>query len=66
MGSEMCIRDSYKTTNYYDAASDRSMNWADPDLAIDWSASVDEDLLSDKDRSAPGFAELTEKGDVFV
>lgn len=57
---------NYKTTNYYDAASDRSMNWADPDLAIDWSASVDEDLLSDKDRSAPSFAELTEKGDVFV
>ncbi len=57
---------SYKTTNYYNAESDRSMSWSDDDLAVDWQEFVDSSLLSAKDAAAPSFSELVEKGEVFV
>ncbi|NYH98062.1 dTDP-4-dehydrorhamnose 3,5-epimerase [Cupriavidus plantarum] len=46
---------SYKVTDYYDAASERSVLWNDPTLAIDWPMTVPL-LLSDKDRAASPFA----------
>jgi dTDP-4-dehydrorhamnose 3,5-epimerase len=42
----------YKTTTYYDAASDRSLAWNDPDIGIDWPIAGIEPALSEKDRNA--------------
>jgi dTDP-4-dehydrorhamnose 3,5-epimerase len=43
----------YKCTDYYHAASERSLAWNDPELAIDWPlASGVRPLLSAKDESA--------------
>jgi len=42
----------YKVDNFYNAESDGSVIWNDPDLAIDWGQTADI-LLSDKDRAAP-------------
>ena len=44
----------YKTTAYYEPASERSILWNDPDLAIDWQLSSPP-LLSAKDSLAPRF-----------
>lgn len=51
-GSELI----YKTTDYYDKATDRSIRWDDPQLAIAWPAGL-APLLSDKDRAAAAFAD---------
>lgn len=42
----------YKATEYYDAASDRSIAWNDPEIGIDWPLAGVEPVLSDKDRNA--------------
>jgi dTDP-4-dehydrorhamnose 3,5-epimerase len=41
----------YKCTNVYDKASEGSIVWNDPDLAINWGAA--EPLLAEKDSLAP-------------
>jgi dTDP-4-dehydrorhamnose 3,5-epimerase len=41
----------YKCTALYDAQSDRSILWNDPDIGIEWP--VKEPLLSSKDATAP-------------
>jgi len=46
----------YKTTAFYDKASERSVRWNDPDIAIAWPKSV-APILSDKDAIAPRFAD---------
>ena len=46
----------YKTTDFYDKASERAIRWDDPALDIAWPASV-APILSDKDAAAPAFAE---------
>jgi dTDP-4-dehydrorhamnose 3,5-epimerase len=46
--SEMAIF-SYMCTNFYDAATENSLLWNDPQIAIDWP--IDNPLLSDKDKS---------------
>jgi dTDP-4-dehydrorhamnose 3,5-epimerase len=43
---------TYKCTGYYDAASDRTLRWDDPRLAIAWP--VRDLVLSPKDAEAPG------------
>ena len=43
----------YKCTTQWDAKSDRSIAWNDPDLAIDWR--VAEPIVSAKDGAAPSF-----------
>ncbi len=43
---------AYKVDNYYDRASDGSVRWDDPDLAIDWGVSADTVTVSDKDADA--------------
>jgi dTDP-4-dehydrorhamnose 3,5-epimerase len=43
----------YKTTGYYEPQSDRSLNWADPAIGIEW-PQLDGSLgLSAKDQAAP-------------
>lgn len=41
----------YKCTTLYDAASDRSIFWNDPDIGIGWP--IEEPILSAKDAAAP-------------
>jgi len=45
----------YKTTDFYDKASERSIVWNDPDLGIAW-PSEGAPVLSAKDAAAPAFA----------
>jgi dTDP-4-dehydrorhamnose 3,5-epimerase len=45
----------YKCTGHYAPAAERAVRWNDPDLAIAWP--VDDPVLSERDRRAPGFAE---------
>ena len=49
---------TYLCTAAYDAASDRSVRWDDPRLAIDWP--VAKPVLSAKDARAPGLDEIDE------
>ncbi|WP_434607645.1 dTDP-4-dehydrorhamnose 3,5-epimerase [Pseudomonas sp. R1-7] len=42
----------YKTTNYYDPASERSLLWNDPALNIDWQLGDIQPQLSGKDMAA--------------
>ncbi|WP_242205742.1 MULTISPECIES: dTDP-4-dehydrorhamnose 3,5-epimerase [unclassified Pseudomonas] len=41
----------YKTTNYYDPGSERSLLWNDPELNINWPGQLDP-VLSSKDQGA--------------
>lgn len=46
----------YKADNFYNAASDRSIRWDDPNLAIDWGIGLNINIgpiLSEKDAAAP-------------
>ncbi len=42
----------YKTTDFWHAASERSLKWDDPALGIDWPVTVTP-ILSGKDAAAP-------------
>ncbi len=44
---------AYKVDAFYDGASDGSVKWNDPDLAIDWGVGEGDASLSDKDAKAP-------------
>jgi len=41
---------SYKTTDYYSPAGERTVAWDDPDIAIPWPVSAADVIISDKDR----------------
>lgn len=43
----------YKTTDYYDRASEGAILWSDPDLAIDWPGDASHFIVSEKDALAP-------------
>lgn len=43
----------YKCTAYYHQPSERTINWDDPDLAIDWGTTTP--LVSEKDRNGSPF-----------
>lgn len=55
-GSELL----YKTTDYYDKASERSIRWDDPTIAITWPTELTP-ILAAKDAEAPALADA----DVF-
>lgn len=48
----------YKTTDYYDKASEGALHWNDPQLSIDWPVS-EIYIVSDKDNEAPGVESLS-------
>lgn len=48
----------YKCDNFYAPQSEGAIAWDDPDLGIDWQISIDEILLSGKDKSHPKLAEI--------
>jgi dTDP-4-dehydrorhamnose 3,5-epimerase len=54
--SERCLF-SYKCTEFYNPAHERSIRWNDPDLGIHWPLS-DEWILSNKDLSAPVLSQI--------
>jgi len=47
----------YKVTEYYSPECDRSIQWNDPDVGIDWMIGDGEPILSDKDAAAPPLSE---------
>ena len=49
-------RVSYKVNNYWDKASERSLNYGDPALDINWYPIAN--IVSEKDRDAPHLDEL--------
>lgn len=48
----------YKCTDFYAPDCDGSIKFDDPDLAIDWGMDTTHAVLSDKDKSAPAFADF--------
>lgn len=48
----------YKCDNFYNKESECGVQPLDEDLAVDWKISVDEMILSDKDREALSFKEV--------
>ncbi|MEB3335058.1 MAG: dTDP-4-dehydrorhamnose 3,5-epimerase [Cyanobacteriota bacterium] len=57
----------YKATTFWNKASERSIRWDDPALAIDWPFPPGElpPAVSDKDALAPTLAEAAASGEVF-
>ncbi len=45
----------YKVSNYYDAASEGSIRFDDPDLGVNWRGEASDFTLSEKDRQAIAF-----------
>ncbi len=56
---------AYKVTDFYDPATDRSMQWNDPELGIDWPEVANPESLSAKDLNGSPMAELKLKGELF-
>lgn len=54
----------YKTTDYWFKELERSLNFCDPDIGINWP--IDKKLIrmSEKDTKACNFAEAIQKGDI--
>ncbi len=48
----------YKCDNFYAPQNEGAIAWDDPNLGIDWQISIDEILLSEKDKSHPRLAEV--------
>jgi dTDP-4-dehydrorhamnose 3,5-epimerase len=48
----------YKCSDYYAPDCDRSLQFDDPEIGIDWGVTRDAAVLSEKDRIAPSLADL--------
>jgi len=54
---------AYKADNYYNKESEGAIRFDDEKIGVDWKLAdlgVGEVIVSDKDKTAPGFEELTE------
>ncbi len=51
----------YKCDNFYDKNSEVGVAYNDPALEIDWQVPQEEQILSDKDKNNPAFAEAVQK-----
>jgi dTDP-4-dehydrorhamnose 3,5-epimerase len=49
---------TYQLSSFYDGETEKGIAWDDPDIGVDWQ--VDEPLLSDRDKTAPKFAEAAQ------
>ena len=49
---------AYKVDAFYDGASDGSVQWNDPNLAIDWGVAAEDVSLSEKDAKAPAWTDF--------
>jgi dTDP-4-dehydrorhamnose 3,5-epimerase len=59
----------YKASGFWSKASERSLRWDDPQLAIIWPLdrlNGDAPLLAEKDAAAPSFAEAVAAEEVFA
>jgi len=48
----------YKVDNYYSPSHDLGVSWDDADISIAWPLSIDDNVLSEKDRNLPRLNEL--------
>lgn len=53
-GTEIC----YKCSDFYSPEAEGAINFADPEIGIDWGIDPIDAIASDKDRSAPLLADL--------
>lgn len=54
----------YKCTTLYDRESDGGVNWMDPELDIHWWRTIDNPIMSDKDKNLPGVREWLAQGEL--
>ena len=50
---------AYKVSSYFDPETEAGIAWDDPEIGIEWPLS--DPLLSERDRSAPRLAEVTDR-----
>ena len=59
----------YKTNDYWDKDTERSLSWKDPDLKIDWPITDDPEkfkiIINDKDSVAPTIKEIEKAGELL-
>ena len=59
----------YKTTNYWDKNSERTLHWKDSKLKINWhlkNLNLKEPKLSLKDSNGYSLSQLISNGDLFI
>jgi dTDP-4-dehydrorhamnose 3,5-epimerase len=49
---------AYQVSSYYDPATESGIAWNDPEVGLDWQ--VTDPLLSERDKSAPTLAEISD------
>jgi dTDP-4-dehydrorhamnose 3,5-epimerase len=49
----------YQVSSLYDPATEAGIAWDDPEVGVDWG--VDEPLLSQRDKDAPGLTEIADQ-----
>jgi dTDP-4-dehydrorhamnose 3,5-epimerase len=49
---------AYQVSSYYEPATEAGIAWNDPDVGVDWQ--VSDPLLSERDKSAPTLAEISD------
>ncbi len=59
----------YKTNDYWDKDTERSLSWKDPDIKIDWPISDNPEkfkiIINDKDSVAPTIKEIEKAGELL-